>query len=275
MRPNEGSEPHYTEISRQRVPIHGANGLIQSGKMAEFEALNGHPVADLNTVAADIGIPAEPKPRRRGRQPGSKNQVGADAKAMLAMHGLAGIRILCNIAAGKPVWRPLKGGGRERVVPELADMIAAQKAILSRLVPELKATELSGPDGASLLPPPNARETAKAVIEVLAGAVPGGTVNVEQPGTYTAKFADIDLGRRILPDAAGEAPSPPDGPGPHIIDDCAAIVFVPDRGKWALCAAGDVTGQPMEWHPSYEAAAARVPVLLAAKKLWKRTTDNG
>ncbi len=40
--------------------------------------------------------------------------------------------------------------GRERLVPDVDQMIAAQKAILDRLVPSLKAVEATGADGSPL-----------------------------------------------------------------------------------------------------------------------------
>jgi hypothetical protein len=88
--------------------------------------------------------------RRGGRPKGSKNRVSATARELLAKDGLAGIKALCSIAAGRAIFRVLKGGARERIVPELRDMLEAQRAILSRLVPELKATELTGADGSAL-----------------------------------------------------------------------------------------------------------------------------
>lgn len=92
--------------------------------------------------AQDAKTGAAASARRPGRPKGARNKVGRDARELLARDGLPAIKALCNIAAGRAVYRTLKSGkGREKVVPELADMIAAQKAILSRLVPELKATD--------------------------------------------------------------------------------------------------------------------------------------
>jgi hypothetical protein len=60
-----------------------------------------------------------PKKRGPGRPAGAKNMVGADARALLAKNGLAGVKALCAIAAGRAVYRPIASGAREKLVPDL------------------------------------------------------------------------------------------------------------------------------------------------------------
>jgi len=62
-----------------------------------------------------------------------------------------------------------------RLSPELADMLSAQKAILDRLVPALRATEMTGKDGSALIPDApkqSNRQTARALLSLLASGVP-------------------------------------------------------------------------------------------------------
>lgn len=258
-------------------------------------------MADTSDVETSEERTETPVPSRRGRKPGSKNRVGADARALLAEHGLAGIRALCSIAAGRAVYRPLKGGGRERLVPELADMISAQKAILSRLVPELKATELTGKDGAALIPgsidpshPNYYHEASKSILSVFQQAVPdGGKVTVEEPGTYTAKFNDAVLGRRLFvgdeaaaadgsdagpgypPSRNGQAPASesrkaakPNPSEPTTIGGQLVVAFNEERQKFCICFVGNAS--PIEWRSSFDDACERASWLLNNGKLGLR-----
>jgi hypothetical protein len=157
----------------------------------------------VNTVSAS-------KPAR-GRPKGSKNKAGREAREILAVDGLAGIKVLCAIAAGRAVYRPLKGGGKERLVPELADMITAQKAILSRLVPELKAVESTVDQTVRNAEPQrdDIRQWARGVCAAdpeLAHALAEGQRAKERAaqGAYTATFTDPDL-QRVFPADTDEA----------------------------------------------------------------------
>jgi hypothetical protein len=112
----------------------------------------------------------EPKKKGRGRPKGSRNKLTADARQVLAKHGLPGLRMLCTIAAGRPVFRPHGADGkREKLTPSLDQMLTAQKAVIDRLVPALKATELTGNEGEPLFPATDAspRTIARAVAGIL------------------------------------------------------------------------------------------------------------
>jgi hypothetical protein len=120
---------------------------------------------------------AAPPPKRRpGRPQGSKNRVSADARALLASDGLAGIKQLCAIAAGRTIYRPLRGGAaRELLIPDLDQMLTAQRIIVSRLIPELKAADLTIEQKVTPYdePRPDVRKVARALLSLLHGNVDG------------------------------------------------------------------------------------------------------
>ena len=108
-------------------------------------------LGDDEATECNTGVDETPL-KKRGRPKGSKNRLTAEARGVLAKHGLAGLRQLCAIAAGRPVYRPRSSGERQMLMPNLDQMLTAQKAIVDRLVPQLKATELTGAEGAPLIP---------------------------------------------------------------------------------------------------------------------------
>lgn len=115
---------------------------------------------------------ADEKPHKKlGRPKGAKNKFSSDARALLARHGPAAIRQLCKIAAGQCVSRwPAGGGAREQLTPSIRDMLTAQQIIIDRMVPTLRSSELTGADGAALIPKPDTvfdiRQTAIAMLSI-------------------------------------------------------------------------------------------------------------
>jgi hypothetical protein len=171
---------------------------------------------------------AEPsKPRSKGGRPkNSKNRVSADAKALLLEHGMAGLRALCNFAAGRAVYRPIKGGARERLVPDVDQMISAQKVIVDRLVPSLKAQELSSPRGLApiqiVLPP-----------DIVAAELGGRAVYEPEP---EAEPADTPLNQAGAPETV---PPPEEIGACHAVAGGAAVIELVGvtndaREKWAI-----------------------------------------
>lgn len=128
-----------------------------------------------NTEAEPIS-PATEK-RGRGRPKGSRNKVGRDARALLAADGLGAVKTLLTIASGhRLLSAPDASGARQVVVPTLDQRIAAARTVLDRLVPALKATEISGGLDNQLSvasePAHSTFDIAKALLSVLNSAAP-------------------------------------------------------------------------------------------------------
>jgi len=107
---------------------------------------NGHDLNPPPEFAPENGgspAPAEEK-RGRGRPKGSRNKVSSDARRLIAEHGLGAVKTLCKIAAGQTIYAAPDGSGkRERIVPSLDQRISAARVVLDRLVPSLKASEVT------------------------------------------------------------------------------------------------------------------------------------
>jgi hypothetical protein len=137
----------------------------------------------------------EPTPgvkRGRGRPPGSRNKVGKSAMDLIALHGKGAIETLCRVAAGHAVFSaPDDKGNRERLNPTLAERVAAAKIIADKLVPTLKASEISGAMSNSLTiekAPPSNIDIAKALLNVFgASAEPPPS----KPPLPPAELADV------------------------------------------------------------------------------------
>lgn len=136
------------------------------------------------TVRETGAMSNQAEKRRPGRPKGSRNKLNADARGLLAKNGLAGVRALCAIAAGRPIWRPREADGRrEKLTPDLDHMLTAQKAILNCLVPSLKATEITGQNGAPLIPEQESspRHLARAIVALLGEGVPADDAGDDVP----------------------------------------------------------------------------------------------
>ena len=87
-------------------------------------------------------------PKSGGRQPGSKNAVPAELRRFINQRGRP-LEFLAAIADGRKVSAadPEDPSKKVRVYPSLHERTAAAKTLLNKLVPDLKATEVSGPGG--------------------------------------------------------------------------------------------------------------------------------
>lgn len=112
---------------------------------AALRKMDGNSYAEFRSgEAVETDAPQAPK-RGRGRPPGSRNKVSRDARELLAKHGDGAIATVCRLASGKAIYGPPGADGkRHKIQPTLDQRIAAAKIVIDRLVPTLKATELSG-----------------------------------------------------------------------------------------------------------------------------------
>ena len=95
---------------------------------------------------------------RRGRKPGhgkvpgsglKKGQkvITADLKQEILVKGKP-LDLLCNVSRGLKIRvGPQAGPGARFVYPTLRERLDAARTLLAKVLPDMKATELSGPDG--------------------------------------------------------------------------------------------------------------------------------
>lgn len=86
-----------------------------------------------------------------GRKKGTPNHTTADAKALILARGKP-IEFLCDVIQGRRVRvGPQAGPGEARYeYPSLTDRMRAAVALAAKVLPDVKATELSGPDGGAI-----------------------------------------------------------------------------------------------------------------------------
>ena len=81
---------------------------------------------------------------------------------------------MCDLALGRPVTRIGAKGQREKLAPNVDQMQAAQKLVVERLVAAVRSSEITGKDGAALIPqptePPDTRQLARVVLGILSHA---------------------------------------------------------------------------------------------------------
>lgn len=99
--------------------------------------------------------PGRPKglPKTGGRQPGSGNRVPAELRQFINQRGRP-LELLSAIADGRKVSAadPEDPGRKIRVYPSLKERTVAATTLLNKLLPDLRATELTGKDGEALIP---------------------------------------------------------------------------------------------------------------------------
>ncbi len=137
--------------------------------------------------------PDEPLPRKRGRpkglpktggrKKGTKNWTNSEIRdALLDKSGA--IDVLADIVAGRQLYAGQSGsvGKAGWRYPTLQQRLQALQILLAKVVPDLRAEELTGAEGEPLIPDPepNIRQLAKSILALLSEAVPGGSVKFEK-----------------------------------------------------------------------------------------------
>ena len=99
--------------------------------------------------SADKRRPGRPKgyPKTGGRKPGSKNAVPNELRNYINHKGRP-LELLAAIASGRKVTAadPKDPCKKTSVYPSLTDRISAARVLMNKLVPDLRASEISGPD---------------------------------------------------------------------------------------------------------------------------------
>lgn len=90
-------------------------------------------------------------PKTGGRKPKSGNRVPEELRRFINQRGRP-LELLAAIADGRMVSAadPQNPGKKLRVYPSLSDRVIAARVLLGKVLPDLKSTELTGPNGAPL-----------------------------------------------------------------------------------------------------------------------------
>ena len=139
-------------------------------KTAENRAfLNGTPVA--STDSKPVGPPCAPeKPKRGGRPKGSVNKVTGIAKeAILAAEPHS---FLIRVMEGRKFMRAGENAGRKTTAcfPTLEQSVVAAETLLRKISPDIRATELSGPDGGPIEQRTEILEASERVLVAMSAA---------------------------------------------------------------------------------------------------------
>ena len=179
----------------------------------------------FETMPETTEAPADGARRKPGRPLGSKNKLSKEARSLLLEGGpktlkgflrlstptSAAITTLHNICEGKPLPGP---EGAEPVYPGVNDILGAWRVIneagnsvIARMLPELKASEFTGPNDTSLFQPEERsnRDVAKATLATIGnllakGVAEGGNTSfaVAGPDEALVRVRNPDLARRVL-----------------------------------------------------------------------------
>ncbi len=112
-------------------------------------------------AASDPGIPAKrgrgrqkgmPRPPGAGRKKGTPNRVTQITRAYITKEG-APIRVLCQIASGKKMKAAAESGSpkQAKIFPTLAERLRAAETLARKIVPDVKAVEVTGAAGGDLV----------------------------------------------------------------------------------------------------------------------------
>jgi len=221
-------------------------------------------MAEMPRAVVDTSEPASgalrapeavPAPRKRGRPKGLPKTGGRKAgvrnwthpeirDALLGRSGA--IEVLADICAGRQLLVTGPTGKSIFAYPTMSERLRALDLVLRKVLPDLQATALSGPDGKPLFPEGASADplsVARAVLGVLRTAAPQSHVAITEPGEFAAKFRDPDLAHRFdtAPEPEPDAPdAPPTVPSDGRIQcgdrgaSVARHVTMEGREKWAV-----------------------------------------
>jgi hypothetical protein len=120
-----------------------------------------------------------PRVAGSGRRRGTKNKFTVASRDEIVRLGDP-VGLMCRVAAGHAVFAAVEPGSRIKVklIPTLEQRLKAAELLLRKLLPDLKATEVSGPDGAPIAVAVeySDQELARRVALML-GAVPVKTID--------------------------------------------------------------------------------------------------
>ena len=161
--------------------------------------------------------PGSPRVAGSGRKAGTKNKITLPVKEMILKRGRP-VELLCDVSRGLKIRvGPQAGPGEpEWAYPDLATRISAARTLLGKIIPDLRAQEITGKDGDALLPTNLAmddRELARrvALILVMAGQDDGDVADAVAELSGTEGSGDGPFHPRARAGAqarTGATPSP-------------------------------------------------------------------
>jgi hypothetical protein len=191
--------------------------------MAAHPVLSSESPATAPDGARPAALPDGSVPRKRGRprglpktggrQRGTRNQISADLRQEIIEHANP-VKFLADVVAGRRIRvGPVAGpGAGKHEYPTVAQRMTAATVLLGKLLPDVKATELSGPDGEPLEVAPLA-PVDLAPIDLARRAA--FLLRIADPAVQQIEHAAVDALAFALPpeDCATAAcePSPADG----------------------------------------------------------------
>lgn len=236
-----------------------------------------------------------------GRKKGVPNKITTDVKETILKRGRP-LELLCDVARGIKIRVGAQAGPEKTFVyPNLPDRIRAAETLLSKIVPSMKASEISGPDGTPLLPeaePQSNRQTARALLALLGTGVAAAGQSNDSENEEKERGATTSGTTFSDSDAAEVSPSPeaalnegfevwaPTNPSTssnlpavgktspeigehHAIGNTGAFIELvtiagDGRESWGVFAA---TGQKWATERTKEAADAKARELVEARKI--------
>jgi hypothetical protein len=115
------------------------------------------------------------QPKTGGRKRGTKNWTNSEIRSELLGRSGA-IHVLADIVAGRQLYAGQSGsvGKAGWRYPTLQQRLQALQILLAKVVPDLKAQELTGAEGEPLIPDPpgpvDTRQLARVVLKLLSDA---------------------------------------------------------------------------------------------------------
>ncbi len=151
--------------------------------MAESQGLSvviSNEASDLGTGAAESAPPKSKGGRRKGmpkvpgsgRRKGATNALGKEARQWLAQNSNY-LEVIARTCAGKAVRMAGPTGKQGWHYPDWADRKWAAELVARKLVPDVSAAEISGPDGGPIQQQTEILEASQRVLVAMSAASPG------------------------------------------------------------------------------------------------------
>ena len=146
------------------------------------------PDVPLSLVGDEPREPGRPKGRGKvpgsGRKKGSVNKFCGETRAFIEKKGKP-ISFLCDVAAGRKVRVGMEDGRAVYHRPTFNERMHAAEKLAAKILPDLRATELSGPDGAPI-------QTANLIADV-SNRVASVFADVAQQGDVANTLGDDEM----------------------------------------------------------------------------------
>jgi hypothetical protein len=137
--------------------------------------VNSNNLVTKNPITPQKRPPGRPKGLGRvpgsGRKPGTPNKLTQDVRQYIMDKGQP-LELLFKIARGHKIKVGDAEGNAAKIYPSLTDRASAARALLAKCLPDMKATEVSSPDGGPLTnnTQVNVNATPKEMVRTIAAA---------------------------------------------------------------------------------------------------------